>query len=101
MRSIKPLHKYQFKEMVLAMSFSLCLVVLGLQAGKKLPTEWGNLLQGVCRIQSLKGTGRLGQEIGMDLLYSAPLAQRNELELVFVASFKDLSWALMVLQPFS
>lgn len=83
------------------MSFCLCLVVVGLQAGKRMPIEWGNLLQGICRIYGLRGTGRLGQEKRMDLLHSSPLAQRNELGLFFVASCKDLSWALRVLQPFS
>lgn len=36
-----------------------------------------------------EGNRGLGQEKGMDLLHSSLLAQRNELELAFVASCKD------------
>lgn len=81
--SIKSLQKYPFRDRMLAMSFCLCLVVVA-PGRQKMPTEWGSLLWSVCRIHSLKGTGRLGQEKGMDLLHSSPLTQRNQLELGFL-----------------
>lgn len=99
--SIKSLKKYQFREMVLAVTFCLCLVVVGLWAGNPLPTERGCLLQVLHGIHSLEGAGRLGQEIGMHSSAFFPTPWRNEVGLVSVASRKDLSWALMVLQPCS
>lgn len=73
MCSSKPLQNYQFREMVLAVAFCLCLMAVGLQTGNQLPTKWTNLLHGLCEIHSLEGAGRLGQEIGMDHLYYSPL----------------------------
>lgn len=46
--------------MVLAMTFYFCLVVVvSVHTGKQLPTELGNLVQGLCGIHSLEGAGKL------------------------------------------
>jgi len=76
---LNPLQKHQFREMMLAVTFCLCLVVVGLQSGNQFPTE-GQFASG-CLWDPQSGGRRetgAGDRQGSSAFYSSTQKKRAE-----------------------